>query len=135
MNKQKFSQLFANSVELAIQKAEKRLGFKLPRSYQIQLYGAGSSGLLLEPACALDRLYLSEDKFYRIIDVAVVKVSKQSVTVFVRASGHKPTPFAQTWNQPLGSGPFKQINAMKIEVEWSALKKSERERMQFALAA
>ena len=135
MNKQEFSQLFANAVEIAIQNAEKRLGFKLPRSYQIQLYGAGSSGLLLEPACALDRLYLSEDKFYRIIDVALVKVSKQSVTVFVRVSRHKPASFAQTWNKPLGSGPFKQMSSMKIEVEWSTLKKSKREERQLALAA
>ena len=127
MNKQEFAQLFANALETAVQNGEKKLRCPLPRDHQILLYGAGCSGVLLDPASVLERLYLGEDKFYRIIDVAVVKASKQFVTVFVRASGHKPAPFAQTWNNPPGNGPFKQLLAKNIEMDWTAASK-EREK-------
>ncbi len=136
MNKQEFAQLFANALETAVQNGEKKLRSPLPRDYQIRLYGAGCSGALLDPACVLERLYLGEDKFYRIIDVAVVKASKQFVTVFVRPSGHKPAPFAQTWNNPSGNGPFKQLLVEKIEVDWTVIpKEREREERVLALAA
>lgn len=118
MNKRDFTQLFAQALETATQHAEKKLGYRLPRSYQIRLYGAGCSGNLLEVSCALEKLYLNEKQFYRVIDLSVTRVNPQNVTVFVRVSGHRPVPFAQTWNTQLGNGPFKQLISQQIEVEW-----------------
>jgi hypothetical protein len=54
--------------------------------------------------------------FNPIIDVAVIKVSHDEVTVFVRPSGYAPRSFEETWNDPPGSGPFKQLLAGKIEL-------------------
>jgi hypothetical protein len=36
-------------------------------------------------------------------------------TIFMRVSGHRPDTFAKTWNQPVGSGPFKQLLPEKME--------------------
>ena len=71
---------------------------------------------MVEPGAAIHDLYLGTDRFYRIIDVAVIEVGKGHTTVFVRASDHKPASFEQTWNDPPGSGPFKQLIADSIKV-------------------
>ena len=63
---------------------------------------------------ALDELYLGRDSFYRIIDVAVRRVSLGECLAFVRVSGHLPVPFSGTWD-PSAMGPFKQIAAQTIE--------------------
>jgi hypothetical protein len=71
---------------------------------------------VLAVAAAGDALYLGDDRFYRIIDVAVVGVSADTTTVFVWASAHHPGSFNETWNDPPGSGPFKQLIADEIKV-------------------
>lgn len=88
----------------------------VPNDLQISLHGAGHAGDLLSPSEALDELFPDENKFYRIIDVAVIAVSDQFTRVFVRASGHEPGSFEQTWNDPPGSGPFKQIISKEIKL-------------------
>jgi hypothetical protein len=64
----------------------------------------------------VDRLYLGEGRFYRIIDVAVIEIAEDYTICFVRASDHAPGTFEQTWNSPAGSGPFKQLIAKEIRV-------------------
>ena len=71
----------------------------------------------MTPDEALENLYLGPHAFFRIVDVAVLRILKDRCVVFIRVSGHKPAAFAETWNQPEGSGPFKQIDAETIEVE------------------
>ncbi len=65
---------------------------------------------------AVDHLYLTNDKFYRIIDVAIRRITPNDTIVFVRPSGHVPTDFNQTWD-PKKFGPFKQIFFQNIESE------------------
>jgi hypothetical protein len=65
----------------------------------------------------LEVLYLGPDRFFRIVDVAVLWVLNDRCVVFMRVSSHKPRSFAETWSQPEGSGPFKQIDSQAIEVE------------------
>jgi len=55
--------------------------------------------------------------YHRIIDVAVIKVSRNENTIFMRASDHTPSTFDKTWNNPPGSGPFKQLISQKIEFD------------------
>jgi hypothetical protein len=71
---------------------------------------------LLKKDDAFEKIYLGPDRFYRIIDVAVRRVSEDVCTVFVGISGHAPGPLNQTWNQPPGSGPFKQVLADVVKV-------------------
>lgn len=111
MNFKDFKILFIRSLEIAVANAEEELGKPISRTYEVMLYGAGHSGDILDVDTAVKEIYLDERKFYRVIDVAVQRVSPKGTRLFMRVSGHKPVPFEQTWNTPEGSGPFKQIMA------------------------
>lgn len=116
MTEGEFRRLFTSTLEAAARDAERRLGFALPRQFRIRLYGADHAGDVVGVTTAVASLYLGADRFYRIIDVAVVEVTEQEVTCFVRASGHRPGSFAQTWNTPPGHGPFKLLTSAEIKV-------------------
>jgi len=116
MSKQEFRKLFEIALEEAAQNAEGKLKRAVPRNFQISLHGVGHSGDVVDLETGVDALYLSEDLFYGIIDLAVVEVNGQSTIVFARPSGHEPVPFDRTWNYTSGSGPFKQLIAEKIKV-------------------
>ena len=119
MSFDEFYQLFQNALHTAIKNAEKQLHRKLPSGVKIVLHGAGHSGDLMDPLAAAKKVYIGEDRFYRIIDVSVIEVSirKKECTIFVRASSHAPSGFDQTWNNPPGNGPFKQLIAKEIKIE------------------
>jgi hypothetical protein len=112
-----FYELFESALSIAVGNAEKRLHQRLPHEIIVELHGAGNTGKLMDPFQAAKVLYLGEDRYYRVIDIALIKVNKRESIVFVRASSHSPGTFAQTWNNPHGSGPFKQIMATEIEIE------------------
>ena len=104
-----FNELFLDVLETAAVNAEKIVGHPVPRNYKISLFGAGYSGQLIDVSEAVKALYISPDKFYFVIDVAVQKITNENCVLFVRVSGHKPTEFQNTLNRPEGNGPFKQI--------------------------
>ena len=114
MNKQEFGQLFFKSLSEAANIADKRLGKSVSRSFEIELHGADHSGSLLSTKDALDALYIDDGQFFKIIDVAVIGISPKNTRMFVRVSGHIPSSFDETWNQPPGMGPFKQLVSDKI---------------------
>lgn len=115
MKLEEFKDLFVRSLEVAADNAEKELGRHIPRKYEIRLHGVGHSGDIVEIDNAAVLLFIDEEYFYRIIDVAVQKVSPHVSTIFIRVSGHEPVHLEQTWD-PQGSGPFKQIMAQIQEV-------------------
>src|SRR3954454_649096 len=116
MTKEEFQGLFEAALEIAATNAEHKLGHKVPKDFQCLVHGAGHSGELMNLTTSVNSLYLGADRFYRIIDVAVIEVSEHTTTVFVRASAHPPGSFEQTWNTPPGSGPFKQLIAKEIKI-------------------
>ena len=116
MTRDEFQLLFDRALEIAAQNAEKVLGRPVSRTFEIEVHGLAPKVRLMEKDAAFDGIYLGPERFYRIIDLSVRHVSKDLTTVFMRISGHSPAPFDQTWNQPPGSGPFKQLLAAKIEV-------------------
>lgn len=103
-------------LEAAAVNADNQVGFCVPRHFLIEVHGAGFRGQVMDAESAAAALYISEDLFYRIIDLAVTKVDKDSSTIFTRVSGHKPGAFEDTWNRPSGDGPFKQMIAHNIVV-------------------
>ncbi len=114
MTKDDFRNLFVRALNAAADNAEARVGRPVPRSFEIELHAPGSSVCLLNIDQAVDRVYLGPDRYYRIIDVAVRRLLPDRSVVFVRVSGHQPTPFEETWS-PADLGPFKQVLAETIE--------------------
>ncbi len=114
MTRGEFRHLFLQALSTAAENAEARLGRSVPRSFAIELHAPTSSGRTLSVDQALDQIYLGKDRFYRIIDVAIRRLSPKRSVAFVRVSGHPPAPFSQTWD-PSHQGPFKQIIADTIE--------------------
>jgi hypothetical protein len=117
MSFEEFNNLFQNALNIAIKNAEEKLNLKLPSKIKIVLHGAGYSGDIFDPDIVAKHLYIGENKFYRIIDLSVIRVNKTECIIFVRVSSHTPSEFNATWNTPLGSGPFKQILSDEIIVD------------------
>lgn len=114
MTKTEFKGLFEQALEIAACNAERILGKPVPRTFEIEMHGLAPRSRVMTKEKALEEIFLDPDVFYQIIDLSVHKVSKKASTVFLRVSGHVPGPFSQTWNQPSGSGPFKQLLADRI---------------------
>jgi hypothetical protein len=112
VSRKEFRQLFERALQLAAQNAEQRSP-GVPRAFLIELHGAQSPGLVMSVDEAFDRLYLGDDRFYRIIDVMVKEVRPRESVVFVRASDHPPAEFDKTWD-PSALGPFKQLVAEHV---------------------
>ena len=117
MTESEFDRLFQQALSTAAENVERRLSQAIPRVFEVAVYGAGYSGKVMSPEQAVHTLYLGPDRFYRIIDVAITAVTRSHCTVFVRVSGHTPGSFEETWNEPPGAGPFKQLLVPEVRVE------------------
>jgi hypothetical protein len=118
MNKQSFTLAFQDAVDVACRNAEKIVGKKLSRDVVVRLYGAGAQGLEMGAQEFIDRAYISDRLFYRLIDVMVMEVAGAVPIVFARISDHAPAEIARSWNGK--NGPFKQLLPKSI-VQKSAL--------------
>src|ERR1700761_5112538 len=98
MNKAAFALAFQDAVETACRSAEKSLGRTLGRDIIVRMYGAGTDGLDVSPEEFIDRAYISDDLFYRLIDVMVVEVVGTKPVVFARISSHPPARLSESWN-------------------------------------
>jgi hypothetical protein len=116
MTKDEFKAIFERALNVAAENAEEQLGRSVPRTFESEMHGLAPHPKTMKKNDAFEAVYLGSDRFYRIIDVSVVRVSKDVSTVFVCVSGHQPGPLNETWNQPPGSGPFKQLLAAEVKV-------------------
>jgi hypothetical protein len=114
MTKRGFRNLFMQALRVAAELADLRMAKRIPRSFLIELHAPTSAGDIMNVDEAIDKIYLGSDQFYRVIDVAIRRLSSDQTIAFVRVSGHQPGPFNQTWD-PTNLGPFKQILAQTIE--------------------
>lgn len=121
MSRKDFELLFRAKLDEARSIAESNLGQPLPKNIGILRGSPGPDGRRISVEAAAAELFLSDTEFYRIIDLAVVEVSPDTAWVWARESGHQPAPFEATWNQPPGSGPFKQLIANHIRTSTQAL--------------
>jgi len=107
MNRSEFKSLFEQVIGEAIEKAKARVDETISPNVMIEIHGAGYTGDIISVAQAFDSIYLGDELYWRIIDVTVKRIEPHQTLVFVRVSGHKPTSFEETWNDPKGYGPFK----------------------------
>jgi hypothetical protein len=113
MTKAEFRELFLRALNVAADNAAAKLAEPVPRSFLLELHGAGCAGRIVNVDEALARIYLGDDRFYRIIDLAVTQVRLGETVIFTRVSGHQPADFDHTLD-PSGLGPFKQILAEHV---------------------
>jgi hypothetical protein len=116
MDKESFRKLFIGNVKKAIRNAETIVP-KRSDTFEVELHGAGFPGVIMSPDDALEHMYIDESQFYRDIDVGVKSFLKGRWIVFVRISAHSPAKFTDTWNTPVGNGPFKVIEPIRIDVQ------------------
>lgn len=116
MTKEEFATLLDKALEAAADNASQKLQRLIPRSFEIEIHGLSPHSQLASKSRAAELLYVGPDSFYRIIDVSLVAVVGNTSRIFVCVSGHRPGAWSETWNQPPGSGPFKQLLAEHIRV-------------------
>ena len=114
MTKSEFRDLFLRALNAAAEDAEARLAKPVPRSFRIELHAPNAPGRVMSVEQALDQIYLGDDRFFRIIDVAIKQLLPKKSVAFVRVSGHPPGAFSQTW-VPSNLGPIKQLIAENVE--------------------
>ena len=109
MTRAEFSALFRFQLDLAVEAAEARLGHPFARCYEILRGSADRDGRRITIDDALEELWISPDRFHRIIDLAVADYSPAMTWIWVREAGYAPSTFEETWNDPPGAGPFKTL--------------------------
>lgn len=113
MTKTEFGDLFRRALNIAAANAEAKVAEPIPRSFKVELHAPGCAGRIVDLDEALSHIYLADDRFYRIIDLAVTQVRPDETVIFTRVSGHQPGDFDHTFD-PSGYGPFKQIIAEHV---------------------
>ena len=103
ISKQAFAEIFLKAINKAKDEAEKHFNLMLPAGVRVELHFKGVTNLSF--ADAVDKLFISDEQFFAIIDVSVKEVSGDSTLFFVRVSGHPPVSYSETWGAD-GMGPF-----------------------------
>ncbi|KAF0186195.1 MAG: hypothetical protein FD163_863 [Hyphomonadaceae bacterium] len=105
-----FKKLFAKAIEEALEPACEILKIESPPHKEFELHFNSLENQKLNFESVASHLYHSHQFFHKIIDIMVVAISKKTVTIFVRPSGHGLVTFENTWG-PESLGPFKIIKA------------------------
>lgn len=114
MSKEKFLNLFLSELERSAKTTREQLKLNLPDNFRVELHGAGGDGRIYSLSEAIDKLFLNDSRFFRIIDIAVKAITNTETIFFVRVSGHVPCAWSETWD-PVRSGPFKQLGAIRVD--------------------
>lgn len=105
MDQGTFSGQFHEAVRRALEQAQMSAALGEPI---VEFHGRGGPNRRISLAETLDLLWLSEDQYYRIIDIGAYLVEGDPPVMFVRAAGFEPGSYEDTWD-PSGLGPFKVI--------------------------
>jgi hypothetical protein len=103
MIKSDYELLFQEAVHRALQEADL---FPVSSEPLVEFHGRPNPQGRITLAQALDLLWLSSDRHYRVIDVAAFSGEDKPPIIFVRPAGFEPGPFSDTWD-PADLGPFK----------------------------
>ena len=96
MIREEFRELFQRSLNLAADNAEAKVPPPIPHSFLIRLHAFGCDDRLVSVDEAVDKIHVGSDRFYRIIDVAIIEVLSNESVAFVRVSGHPPDALGAT---------------------------------------
>lgn len=102
MDKSSFALLFQEAVRRALEQA----GVSGSLKPVVEFQGKPNPERPVVVDEALDFLWLSPDRFYRVVDVAAFVGEDNPPVIFVRPAGFEPSAYEDTW-EPHGLGPFK----------------------------
>jgi hypothetical protein len=102
MDKDNYSLLFREAVRRALLEA----GIVPVGEPVIEFHGMPNPSHPITMDEATDFLWISPERFFRIVDVAAMISDDDPPHMFVRISGHEPGGYADTWG-PADLGPFK----------------------------
>jgi hypothetical protein len=102
MDKSRFTALFQQAVRRAGELAGR---WPFTGDPVVEFHGSQSSQNPITLDEALDRLWLSTERFYRVIDVAAFVGEENPPVIFVRPASFEPGPFSKTL-APDDLGPF-----------------------------
>ena len=105
MDKSSYAQMFDEAVRRALKLAHLDSTSIEP---SVEFHGKPNPPQPITTAEALDLLWLSPERFYRIVEVAAFVGENDPPTLFVRLSGHEPSAYSDTWD-PSDLGPFRAI--------------------------
>lgn len=111
-----FRCLFETVLDQSSKQAKLQTGRVVSQNFKYEIHGGGSAANLHELNDALDILYISEHIFWDTIDISIKKMTEKDTVVFVRISGEPPCTLENTWNYKNGLGPFKVMNAIRINL-------------------
>lgn len=118
VTKEALQQLLEQCMVITVEEVQKQIAEPLPTHLYVGLEAFGQQGKELSLDEVLSFLY-RDGTFPRIIDVAVRGIRKGRTFIWIRPSGHiYVSDFAQTWNHPVGMGPFKNIGLMLPSAIW-----------------
>jgi hypothetical protein len=105
MDKERFGELFQEAIRRALKLADL---FPTTTKPLVEFYGKPNPRNPITMEQALDHLWLSPDRFYRVVDVAAFLGENDPPVIFVRPAGFDPEPFSETYN-PNDLGPFQAM--------------------------
>jgi hypothetical protein len=105
-----FTARFERELDGATRDVEGRLGGHAVRNYRIA-FGDPRERELVGIESAVGRLLKDAPLLPPIIDVSVPELRDDCTVIFVRPSSHHPVPWAETWDLPIGHGPFRVLVA------------------------
>ncbi len=109
VTKEAFAELFQQCIAMALEETQKQVADPLPKELYLGLEAFGQHGKALSMEEVLSLLY-RDGTFPRIVDIAVRGIREERTFIWIRPSGHAYVKdFTQTWNTPVGMGPFKRI--------------------------
>jgi hypothetical protein len=105
MDKGRFALLFQEAVRQALEQAGVAATLSEP---VVEFHGRPNPKGPVTVDEALDFLWLSPERFYRVVDVAAFLGENNPPVIFVRPAGFEPNAYTDTW-EPQGLGPFNVI--------------------------
>jgi hypothetical protein len=109
ITKEALKQLLEKCITTAMYEVQEGISDPLPAQLYLGLEAFGQQGKELSLDEVLSFLY-RDGTFPRIVDIAVRGIRDGRTFIWIRPSGHAyVSDFAQTWNTPVGMGPFKSI--------------------------
>lgn len=112
-------ELLTKCINTTIENVQKEISDPLPRTLYIELAAFGRSGKETSLEEVMSYLYI-DGKFPQVVDIGIKGIAKESTIIWIRPSSHTyVSEISDTWNQPVGMGPFKSIGLILPNFIWN----------------